>query len=219
MYGLFENCESLNNLEIPGSVNSISQSYHKSIGDDLHCTFKGCKNLRNLKLTYSDELLKVGKNNFDSGKFYTCNWDDWTVTIKELYIDRPLAKSIPVPNLEKLVVGEHMEEIQVEGLSKLDKLTTIECLGLTPPTLPQMTNKQYMNLTVLVPTEALATYQAHQEWGKFWNLQAAGIDPVIISTEKTEVARYNLSGTPVDETFKGFVIVLFSDGSTKKILQ
>ncbi len=202
---LFENCRSLKALEIPGSVEYIEQTN----------TFRYCSNLENLSLLYSTDgvlYLRYFGAKDDS-------WGYWTKTIKELYIDRNLDIDISVPNLEKLEIGEHMETIQVENLNKLQNLTTIECYALIPPKLPEMTNAHYLNMNVFVPAEALETYKADPTWGKFWNLQAAGIESVNEDFTKTVIARYDLSGTPVDEDYKGFVIVRFSDGSTKKIMQ
>lgn len=47
----------------------------------------------------------------------------------------------------------------------------------------------------------------------------AGIELVNDGCEKSISGRYDISGSPVNEDFKGFVIVRFSDGSTKKTLQ
>lgn len=70
-----------------------------------------------------------------------------------------------------------------------------------------------------MPEEALEAYQADPVWGKFWNLKGVGVESVTADSTKTITGRYNLSGTPVDEDYKGLVIVRFSDGTAKKIIQ
>ena len=80
-----------------------------------------------------------------------------------------------------------------------------------------MSNKQYMNIDVIVPAEAFDAYQADENWRKFWNLQA-GVDGVKIGSQKEEIGRYDVNGRAVSEDYKGLVIVLFSDGTCKKML-
>ena len=46
----------------------------------------------------------------------------------------------------------------------------------------------------------------------------SGIDIVISENERAEIARYNLQGQKVSEDYQGMVIVRYSDGSTKKLL-
>ncbi len=72
-------------------------------------------------------------------------------------------------------------------------------------------------MIVFVPEESLEAYKANPRWGKFWNL--SDVKSVNDTLEKSVVGRYDLSGKTVNEDYKGFVIVRFSDGSTKKIMQ
>ena len=61
----------------------------------------------------------------------------------------------------------------------------------------------------------------------FWNIEGfdpSGIDDVTTNTLNPssscqEISRYDLNGQSVSEDYKGVVIVRFSDGTTKKIIQ
>lgn len=231
-YGLFENCSHLETLVLPGSISRILQYYeiiqyngNIEVGE---YTFSGCQNLTNLCILNSDEILSVGyyyrhaqvtngalwyKEDYENSI-----WKEWTRTITYLYIDRPLKKEIwYVENLVELELGESIETVQVD-MNKSEKLSTIVSHALIPPTLPGMSNAQYMNVNVFVPEEALEAYKADKEWGKFWNLQASGVDGVKVDSKREVIGRYDLNGRAVSEDYNGFVIVRFSDGSCKKML-
>ena len=212
-HGLFFGCKSLESLSIPGSVEDIVQ-YDADYCNYFGETFGNCDNLKILRIEYSPEELGAywKKNN---GVHY--EWFDWTKRIEVLYIDRALKNYIPVPNLERLELGANLQTVEVKNIRYLDKLTTIESHALVPPTLPEMSNFQYMNLDVIVPEEAFDAYQADENWGMFWNLQS-GVDGVKFDSKKEEIGRYDMNGRAVSEDYQGMMIVRFSDGSCKKML-
>lgn len=73
----------------------------------------------------------------------------------------------------------------------------------------------------MVPFEAVEVYKSDSEWGRFKHIQ--GFDPSGVENVETDkviksiVGRYDLNGNPVDENYKGIVIIRFSDGSTEKV--
>ena len=211
--GLFYNCKSLESLSIPGSVKDIYQ-YNGASGLES-TTFGNCDKLKMLRIEYSPEVLVAWSGySHDYDKY---GWRDWIKRIEVLYIDRSLNEPLQVPNLEKLELGANLKKVQIEKLSSMEKLTTIESHALVPPTLPEMSNKQYMNVDVIVPAEAFDAYQADENWRKFWNLQA-GVDGVKVDSKKEEIGRYDMNGRAVSEDYHGLVIVRFSDGTCKKML-
>lgn len=218
--GLFSYCCELETLNIPGSIERIPQ-YGDNYLHKYRYTFEECEKLTNLSLLYSPKSLSTGYyiDEDNSRKYVNSDWDTWTDSIKILYIDRSLYRPIRVSNIEKLVLGNSLKDVQVEEIAKLEKLTTIISQALEPPTLPEMSNYQYMHLEVNVPEEALEAYREDPIWGKFWNLQTSKVGNIGNDLNKTVIGRYDLSGAPVDENYNGLVIVRFSDGSTKKVLQ
>ena len=208
-FGLFYNCKSLESLSSPGSVKEIYQEKRNV----PYYTFENCYELKMLRIEYSPEELMA----YNEYYAYNYGWSDWTKRIEVLYIDRALKSSIPVPNLKKLELGANLKKVDVAYIESNEELTTIESHALEPPTLPEMSNKQYMNIDVIVPAEAFDAYQADENWGKFWNLQA-GVDGVKVDSKKEEIGRYDINGRAVSEGYQGLVIVRFSDGTCKKIL-
>ena len=213
-YGLFEDCKSLESLSIPGSVEDIYQYQYNAAFREEYTTFGNCDNLKMLRVEYSPEKLVAWRGS----SYDNYGWRDWTERIEVLYIDRSLNNAIPVPNLEKLELGANIKAVRIYNLSYSDKLTTIESHALVPPALPEMSNMQYMNLDVIVPAEAFDAYQADANWGKFWNLQASGVDGIKVDSKKEIIGRYDMNGRTVLEDYHGLVIVRFSDGTCKKIL-
>ena len=137
-----------------------------------------------------------------------------------MFIDRELYSSITIPNVTELSVGEHVDRLNI---TETGKIANITIYATDPPSTSQFTNYEYLNTSVKVPFTALDAYKAHEIWGQFCNLQGfdpAGIDGVEEDVVKKSVeGRYDLNGTPVDDDFKGVVVIRFSDGSTRKVMK
>ncbi len=193
-YALFRNCKNLELLEIPGSVVKISQ-YR---GNNIDGTFENCINLSKLRLTCSSEELVTGYHWYVDHDyiFYAKSWDDWTRTIKELYIDRELRYEIPVPNLEKLELGEWVKKVQIKNIASLIKIKSIYSYALVPPELPKLFYKQYSDVTVYVPEAALDAYKNAKNWKDFWNIVPISTSGVVdVEADSNEpVHIYNMNG-------------------------
>lgn len=186
----FDNCESLTNLSILNSTDSLSVGYVNEYfnGSDYEDIYK------------------------------PSDWYSWTDKIETLFIDRSLEKNIPVSNLKKLELGESIKEVQIANFSSLEKLNTIESHALVPPVLEGVSNTQFSTVSVSVPAEAFDAYKADPVWGQFWNLQSSGVDNLKAETNTIfEIGRYDINGRSVSEDYSGLVIVRFSDGSHKKM--
>lgn len=224
-YALFENCKNLKALVLPGSIQHIEQ-YYKDSSDELSSfTFDNCESLTNLSILNSTDSLSVGYlneyfNESDYEDIYKpSDWYSWTDKIETLFIDRSLEKNIPVPNLQKLELGESIKTVQIENFSSLEKLNTIESHALVPPVLEGVSNTQFSTVSVSVPAEALDAYKADPVWGQFWNLQSSGVDNLKAEANTIfEIGRYDINGRYVSEDYSGLIIVRFSDGSHKKML-
>lgn len=241
---LFYNCQQLQTLTIPGSVKEVSFMSHTN---KTTSSFNGCANLRTLTIEYSETpLIPYATNIHDaSNKLYEfCTWESGVVSyltnqLEDLYLDRKFeekyvgaySETYLKPNdckfnsLINLTLGEHISKLQFNEKS-LPKLATITCYASIPPTNAYFTNSQYLNVLVRVPNSALEAYKNANGWKNFWNIEGfdpAGADDVTTGFSdpynRKEVSRYNLNGQPVSEDYKGVVIVRFSDGSTKKIMQ
>lgn len=206
-------------LEIPGSVETISQGYY-SWGSYLETTFYNCTKLNKLSLYYSAKPLSVG---YSGGWGFTpSSWTDWTNRITELYINRELENSIPVPNLEKLEIGENVVKVQIKDIDKIDKLITIYSYALTPPELPTMSNKQYMNIMVYVPEVAIDAYRNADSWKTFWNLAPINGENEIENDidSNTPVQIYTINGieTRDEDSLPPGIYIIRQGSKTKKIM-
>ena len=225
--GLFRSCENLSSLTIPGSVKYM-EIYVTPYS--VNTPFDKCYALSSLKIDYDEQPLGVYEDNTDSDKDGLTNWsklEEMTNSIKNLYLDRLFERNnyMSFSSLTDLIIGEHISTLQITG-NIAPNLATITCYATTPPTDVSFKQSQYTDIILKVPYEALENYKNAQGWKNFWNIEGfdpAGVDDVTTdfsdSSNRKEVSRYNLNGQPVSEDYKGVVIVRFSDGSTKKIMQ
>ena len=225
-YGCFVGCKNLSGIAIPGAVENVMlwiQGYFS------FATFKDCISLKNLKIEYSDKPLKsqyVRMNDSGQTFFYNCGWSNTERTnfvenLETVFIDRKLESQIPLPSLKELTIGEHLETVPVSNIKGCTALTTIISYADVPPVLPECSAKQYMDIIVQVPEELLETYKQADGWKNFWNIEAigkSGVQEIQSVIEKAEIGRYNLLGSPVSEDYDGIVIVRYSDGSTRKVI-
>ena len=95
---------------------------------------------------------------------------------------------------------------------------------MTPPVCPVFSNAQYLNTTLYVPENSLSQYMNSDGWKNFWDIRIIGdiindvnsIEPEMLNQD---IKKYNLNGNNVNEQYKGLVIIHYSDGTTKKIIQ
>lgn len=197
-------------------------------GQYVHPTFSS--SIKSLRFDYSDEFFKIFYFHSDYADYYSTDWSNKTVStftdqIENLYIDREFEKTwgLSFRSLKDLIIGEHISNLQITGDIAPD-LATITCYATTPPTHVAFIQSQYTDIIVKVPNSALEAYKNAEGWRNFWNIEGfeySGIDEVINdnTSKPNETGRYNLNGQAVSEDYKGVVIVRFSDGTTKKIMQ
>lgn len=145
--------------------------------------------------------------------------DDITIPV-DIY-DRSNLLDCNSKTLERLTLGSNIDNVPY-SLQEYSKLESITLTTPNPPHCPYFSTSQYMNIVVTVPMGSLELYQQAKGWKNFWELREAdtsGIDDITAdSSEKTEIGRYDLFGRKVSDSQKGFVIIKYSDGSTKKTL-
>ena len=217
--GIFSECNKIERIEIPSSVRVLFQGMYSQDHGYSYETFYKCNSLETFKILYSPEIIKIGYFDDYNGDLVVRHWREIS-SIRNLYLDRKMNSSMVVPNLEELVLGEHVDEVQVDDMQNLRQLKSIDCRALEPPVLQELTATQYNNILVTVPEESIEAYRAHPVWGQFKCLQEySEIEEVKAVQEKAMTGRFDISGSPVDENFKGLVIVRFSDGTAKKVFQ
>lgn len=76
--------------------------------------------------------------------------------------------------------------------------------------------------TLYVPKGCKAAYEKVDPWRNFWYIEEfdyAGIDAVESDEPATEIGRYDLLGKPVNDGYRGVVIIRYSDGTSRKVAQ
>ena len=203
--------------------------YEESSSNTITPTFSS--SIKSLRLDYSDKSFEIFYQPNYLG-YNSADWSNKTVStftdqIENLYIDREFGKTsgLSFRSLTDLIIGEHISNLQITG-DIAPNLSTITCYATTPPTHVAFKQSQYTDIIVKVPNSALEAYKNAEGWRNFWNIEGfdpAGVDDVTTGfsdpSNRKEVSRYNLNGQAVSEDYKGVVIVRFSDGSTKKIMQ
>ncbi|MDE6650154.1 MAG: leucine-rich repeat domain-containing protein [Muribaculaceae bacterium] len=211
----FCGCSNLKSVTIPGKVSNIYWIY-KPDDDNLVSIFQECRNLRELIFPWGYNWLSV-RGLFLSNHFGR----EIPLQIEHLSVDRELSwdeyTRECLNHIVKLTLGPNVKEFKAK-LEDNEEIETIISHSLNPPKVKEFSNVAYMNTIVMVPEEALDAYKAHPVWGKFWNLQVSGVDDVKIESKKEVIGRYDMNGRSVSEDYKGLVIVRFSDGSCKKML-
>lgn len=238
LFSVFRKCEKLASLTIPSSLNMICLYSAKGPGDKAvyNNSFESCNELKKLEIMAGDIPLWASQLSIipipDVGNIYNdVHWwnplDNSIIMpniIETLYIDRELDGVPDFRDLVNLQIGPHVSVVDVK-LSECTNLSDITSYAINPPILFECTTQQYMDIEVRVPLESLEEYKNHGSWKNFWNIE--GFDSSSIENmtndpstpSRTVVTKVNLNGQPVSEDYKGIVIVRFSDGSTKKIIQ
>ena len=220
--GLFDSCYSLQSLTIPGMVDELVTH----LGGDRFWTFNNCKSLKEVYIEFSNIKLQGYYLSVYDERYIndviTFKYPDGECEIEKIFIDRELGNSLELPYLKELILGEHVKEVQIIP-SYSESLESITCYALEPPTCPKFTDTQYLNTMVKVPNSSLEKYKQADGWKNFWNLEGieagdSAVDGVMTDDNKTEIGRYDINGKAVDADYKGIVIVRYSDGTVKKIL-
>ena len=240
--GLFYGCKNLQSFEIAESVGRIEVAvldWGIGIGakTTVHTPTFGKVPLRKLIVRGTNSSNAAQAGLFRGDRLYEISgWDggvtkemldsSWCKSLVYLELDRPVnGKLIDCPHLKTLIVNyelQSMDEIIQQRMSQLDKLETLQISSIIPPTISEATfsRAQYMDLTVVVPDDAIGNYREAEVWKNFWNLTSksdheAGVDKVL-SDGKTEVARYDLMGNPLKPDYQGMAIIKYSDGTASK---
>lgn len=157
----------------------------------------------------------------------------WNEVIKEctFFYATPYIMELNFPESLEVISGFNgAQATEIHFGSNLKKISgfncwNIEAIYISTPTPPQMNafnETIYIESTLYVPAGSLEAYSQASNWKNFWNIkefQPNSIDLITNSDIHTNIAKFDLNGNQVDDQYKGVVIVRYSDGSTKKVLQ
>ncbi|MDE5829428.1 MAG: leucine-rich repeat domain-containing protein [Duncaniella sp.] len=218
-FGLIRGCTSLSSLTIPKAIKYIVQEwYNKDTGFECHWLY-GCINLKSMFFEFNSHELVFTERD----KTAAIAIDDWTNQLEKIYLDRELTENITnLDSLKELIIGENCDNV-CAAIKYAPNLTNISSYAIIPPTIPAAANRQYLNVEVVVPVGTLEDYQNADVWKNFRNIremdqEEAEIDDIITDEHKKETARYNLQGKEVNGDYKGLVIIRYSDGTSRKVI-
>lgn len=201
----FSDCSNLTNVTLPSALASIGDyafsgcsnltnvilpSAFTAIGN---VAFSGCSNLANV--TLSSNITSIGTYAFQN----CINLKNLTIS-KDVTSIKDIAFNNSYDDLELESVYVAWEN-PIEAGSFFDRINISNCTLYVP----QGTKEAYANADV---------------WKDFRNIieyDATGIDKVTNRSDVKEISRYSLNGQRVTSPTKGVNIVVYSDGSIKKV--
>lgn len=126
--------------------------------------------------------------------------------------------------VDTLILGVGINRIDMSNIYVND-LSSIICWNSIPTIMTNINRippENYLKTTVYVPYGCKETYSKTYGWENFWDIveiELSGVEDIDIDlAKKYEVGRYDMNGRAVSEDYQGLVIVRFSDGSSKKML-
>lgn len=133
-------------------------------------------------------------------------------------------------NLQSLVLGKDVVLSDRTGDSRYISsnfnnrpiLQTLTLKDEVPTFTIQCADIQYKNIRVGVPFGALQAYKNAEGWKNFWSIEETdkplSFKSTNITGEKTVCGKYDIYGQPIDDSYKGLIIIQYSDGTTEKVL-
>ena len=201
----FVNCSNLQNINLPSGITTIGSgafwdcsnltnvilpSVLTSIGD---IAFVNCSNLANV--TLSSNITSIGRSAFSDCK-----------SLKNLTISKD------VTSIKDIRFNNDYEELELES---------VYVAWQNPIEAGSFFNRiKISNCTLYVPQGTKEAYANADVWKDFGNIieyDATGIDKVPNRSNVKEISRYSLNGQRVTSPTKGVNIVVYSDGSIKKV--
>lgn len=202
----FVNCSNLQNINLPSGITTIGSgafwdcsnltnvilpSVLTSIGD---IAFVNCSNLANV--TLSSNITSIGRSAFSDCK-----------SLKNLTISKD------VTSIKDIRFNNDYEELELES---------VYVAWQNPIEAGSFFNRiKISNCTLYVPQGTKEAYANADVWKDFVNIieyDATGIDKVTNRSDVKEISRYSLNGQRVTSPTKGVNIVVYSDGSIKKVV-
>ena len=202
----FSQCSNLQNINLPSGITTIGSgafwncsnltnvilpSALTSIGD---LAFVNCSNLANV--TLSSNITSIGSSAFSDCK-----------SLKNLTISKD------VTSIKDIRFNNDYEDLELES---------VYVAWENPIEAGSFFNRiKISNCTLYVPQGTKEAYANADVWKDFGNIieyDATGIDKVTNRSDVKEISRYSLNGQRVTSPTKGVNIVVYSDGSIKKVV-
>ena len=201
----FCSCNNLKRLTLPKDITSIEQS-----------AFFGCSGLTSI--TIPSSVTAIGKWSFS----YCSNLANVTLSSNITSIGSSAFQDCS--SLKNLTISKEVTSIKDIALNNSYNWLELESVYVAwenPIEAGSFFNRiKISNCTLYVPQGTKEAYANADVWKDFGNIieyDATGIDKVINRSDVKEISRYSLNGQRVTSPTKGVNIVVYSDGSIKKV--
>ena len=203
-YRSCEKATSLTTLTIPNSVTEIGGS-----------AFFGCISLTSI--TIPDSVTEIGEDAFSSCESLV------SITIPDSVTEIGEMVFYSCHSLTSVTIPASVTEIGENAFRDCTTLTSVyyNCEDPLESSSFGIFEQSLSNATLYVPAVAVEKCKVISPWKDFKNIVAhefSGVECVSGDRAKIVTGYYDITGVPVDEDYEGLVIVRFSDGSCKKIL-
>lgn len=236
-YYLLSGASKMTSLKIPSSVKCIHDF-----------AFKDCTSLKSVIFEDGEDLLTCGHGSESSGTGWDVQTPLFSDSpIEYLYIGRNINNSAPFqytpikeieigPMVTTLVSLENLRELSeikipknVENISSFsgcDNLRKIICDCSIPPSFKSersnFSNVVFVEATLYVPEGCVGTYKTAEIWKKFFEIKEYTEKTALYSVNTEEniciTKIFNINGQNQSHPQKGLNIIIYSDGSVKKVI-
>lgn len=221
---MFSGCTSLESIEIPEAITSIP---------DL--TFSQCNSLIDVKFPtslqsigrrsfmYCNSLRKIqipeGVTKIDESAFYGCSLSeiDFPSTLESIG-----GWAFGLGDIKELILPASLKKIGSNAFNG-SQLESVVCLSPTPCECEEnvFKNETYLYATLRVPQESVDLYKATTPWKNFFKIEGHSLSNIddLTKSDDLPVKHYiNTNGQLSDKPMKGINILLYNDGSTRKVI-
>lgn len=230
----FSGCDNLFELSIPASVKSLGSdamngtSFKKLIFEDSP------ESIAIPNYTWVKSHL-VGNSYYTETIYENCKFPS---TITEIYVGRniniyvePSGKSGNKENdpfynctyLKSIDVGCFVSDLKVLSTERYNNLESIKLFCFEPPVIESFTANQYLKVKILVPNEAMEIYQQTDVWKYFWTIDGFDYcsieEPMTNVIQRSIIGMYDINGRSISDGYHGILIMLYSDGTVKKVIR
>lgn len=224
----FSYCSSLKNIELPTGITSIGEN-----------AFSGCSNLQNINLpsgittigtgafwdciNLTNVILPSALASIGDIAFVNCS-NLASVTLSSNITSIGRSAFSDCKSLKNLTISKDVTSIKdIRFYYEYDELEleSVYVAWQNPIEAGSFFNRiKISNCTLYVPQGTKEAYANADVWKDFGNIieyDATGVDKVTNRSDVKEISRYSLNGQRVTSPTKGVNIVVYSDGSIKKV--
>lgn len=220
----------ITSLTIPPSVKKIAFSAFENCWSLKSVIFEDgedtviCPNANAMFRYFPIEYLYIGRNIQTSDIQVSYMFDH--TPVKKLEIGSMVTKLVGLSYLEELSEIKLPENVvEITSFLGCDNLRKIICESSVPPSFgaySTFSDIVFVEATLYVPKGCVGTYQTAEVWKKFFEIKEydenAAISPVITDESVSITKILDINGQPQSHPQKGLNIIIYSDGSVKKVI-